>query len=137
MPECFDVAAVRHFRDGGILSERQSLENADQLFGFAAECAIKSALVTLPGCVQQGELSKPFRHKHVKELWDLVPLQGLQRRFPSLLTVLRGLQQPFADWSTDQRYGPDGAITSEVLDRHREAAKRVLGSVGLTGQRER
>jgi hypothetical protein len=137
MPECFDVAAVRHFRDGGILSERQSLDNADQLFGFAAECAIKSALVTLPGCVQQGELSNPFRHKHVKELWDLVPLLGLQRRYPGLLAVLRGLKQAFGDWSTDQRYGPDDTVTAEVLDRHREAAKRLLGSVGLTGQRGR
>ena len=136
MPECFDVAAVRHFRDGGILSERQSLENADQLFGFATECAIKSVLVTLPGCVQQGELAKKYR-EHIDQLWDLVPLQGLQRRYPGLFAVLRGLKQPFGDWSTDQRYGPDDTITAEALARHREAAKRLLGSIGLTGQRGR
>ncbi|HKH49757.1 MAG TPA: hypothetical protein VKM72_34315 [Thermoanaerobaculia bacterium] len=136
MPECFDVAALRHFRDGGLLRERQSLDNADQLFGFAAECAIKSALVTLPGCLQGGDLAQKYR-EHVDRLWDLAVLQGLQKRYPGLLVVLRGLQQPFADWSASQRYGPDGAIATEVLDRHREAAKRVLGSVGLNGQRER
>lgn len=136
MPECFDVAAVRHFRDGGLLSERQSLDNADQLFGFAAECALKSALITLPGCAQQGKLAESYR-EHVRQLWDLVPLQSLQRRYRGLFAVLRGLQQPFADWSTDQRYGPDGAVTAEALDRHREAARRVLGGVGLIGQRGR
>jgi hypothetical protein len=136
MPECFDVAAVRHFRDGSLLGERQSLDNADQLFGFAAECAIKSALVTLPGCLQGGGLVEKYR-EHVDRLWDLAALQGLQRRYPGLLAVLRGLQRPFADWSTSQRYGPDGTITAEVLDRHREAARRVLGGVRLVGQRGR
>jgi|tagenome__1003787_1003787.scaffolds.fasta_scaffold19674305_2 hypothetical protein len=136
MPECFDIAAVRHFRDGDVLSDRRSLDNADQLFGFAVECAIKSALVTLQGCLQDGDLVAKYR-EHVDRLWDLAQLQSLQRRYPSLLVVLRGLQQPFADWSTNQRYGPDGVVTIEALDRHREAAKRVLGSLGLTGQRAR
>lgn len=136
MPECFDLAAIRHFRDGGLLSEQQSLDNADQLFGFAVECAIKSALVTLPGCLQGGGLAAKYR-EHINQLWKLAPLQGLQKRYPQLVATLRGLQQPFANWSTNQRYGPDGAITAEVLDQHRAAAKRILGSVGLTGQRRR
>ena len=34
MAECFDDAAIRHFWDGELLSERWSLDNADQLFGF-------------------------------------------------------------------------------------------------------
>lgn len=136
MPECFDVAAVRHFRDGGFLSERGSLENADQLYGFAAECGIKSALVTLPGCLQAGHLSNKYR-EHVDRLWDLAALQSLHRRYRGLSAILRGLGKPFSDWSTDHRYGPDGSVTSEVLERHREAAKRILGSLGLTGQRNR
>jgi len=134
MPECFDVAAIRHFRDGGLLLDQQSLDNADQLFGFAAECAIKSALITLPGCLQDGDLAEKYR-KHVDRLWDLAALQGLQRRYPGLLVILRGLQQPFAGWSTDHRYGPDDATTPEVINSRQEAARRVLGSVGLTGAR--
>jgi len=136
VPDCFDVAAVRHFRDGGHLTDLRSLDNADQLYGFAAECAIKSALITLPGCLQDGDLVKRYR-EHVDQLWDLAALQSLQRRYPGLMAVLQGLRQPFSDWSTDQRYGPDGVVTAEVLAQHREAAKRVIGSVGLTGQRGR
>jgi hypothetical protein len=136
MPECFDMAAVRHFRDGNLLNDQQSLGNADQLFGLATECAIKSALVTLPSCLQEGNLANKYR-EHIDLLWDLATLQGLQRRFPNLLAILKGLRGSFADWSVHQRYEPDGAITTEVLNRHREVAKRILGSVGLTGQRKR
>ena len=44
MTEAYDVAATRHFRDGQLLESEDRLSNADQLFGFAAECAIKAAL---------------------------------------------------------------------------------------------
>ena len=134
MPEDYAVAATRHFRDGALLEESRRVANADQLFGFAAECAIKSALVELPGFRAGGTLA-PAYHKHVNQLWDFVPLQGIQRRYRGLVVVLKGLQKPFADWSTDQRYGPDGVVTGEAMGRHRQAAARVLGSVGLNGSR--
>ena len=89
MTECFDVAAVRHFRDGDFLREQQCLDNADQLFGFAAECAIKSALVTLPGCLQDDGLAKKYK-EHVDQLWDLAALQSLQKRYRGLSVLLEG-----------------------------------------------
>lgn len=137
MPEDYAAAAIRHFWDGDLLRENRRAPNADQLFGFAAECAIKSALVELPGCVPAGALDPAF-HRHVDELWNLAPVQGIQRRHRALVVVLRQLKQPFADWSTDQRYAPNGLVTDEALARHRQAAVRVLGSVGLSGiRRER
>lgn len=134
MTEDYPGAATRHFRDGALLEESRRVANADQLFGFAAECGIKSALVELPGFVAGGRLS-PSYHKHINELWDFVPLQGMQKRYRGLLAVLKGLHQPFADWSTDQRYEPDDVVTDGALERHRSAAKRILGSVGLSGAR--
>jgi hypothetical protein len=134
MPEDYAVAATRHFRDAVLLEESRRVENADQLFGFAAECAIKRALVDLPGFLAGGRLA-PAYHKHINQLWGFVPLQNISRRYTGLVVVLKGLQQPFADWSTDQRYGPDGVVTGEAMGRHRKAAARVLGSVGLNGIR--
>lgn len=134
MPEDYAAAATRHFRDAALLEESRRVANADQLFGFAAECAIKRALVELPGFLAGGRLD-PAYHKHVNQLWDCVPLQGIQRRYPTLMVLLKGLRQPFRDWSTDQRYGPDGVVTGEAIERHRKAAVRVLGSVGLYGTR--
>lgn len=134
MPEDFAGAAVRHFRDGALLERNRRISNADQLFGFAAECAIKSALVGLPGCADAGTLAEKY-HTHIEKLWDLAQLQSIQKRFPQLVDVLRTLKGPFADWSTHRRYEPDAAVTEDALGRHRQAAARVLGSVGLSGAR--
>ena len=134
MPEDYAVAATRHFRDAALLEESRRLANADHLFGLAAECAIKRALVELPGFRDGGRLA-PAYHKHVNHLWDSVQVQSIQKRYPGLVVVLKGLRQPFSDWSADQRYGPDGGVTGEAVGRHHRAAARILGSVGLTGTR--
>ena len=134
MLEDYAAAAIRHFRDGDLLEGNRRVANADQLFGFTAECAVKSVLVELAGFLAGGRLA-PAYYKHINQLWASVPLQSIQRRHRGLVVVLKGLPQPFADWSTDQRYGPDGVVTDDAIGRHRQAAARVLGSVGLRGTR--
>jgi hypothetical protein len=133
MPEDYTAAATRHFRDATLLEGRRCVANADHLFGLAAECAIKRALVEFPGFLAAGRLALAY-HKHVDYLWDSVPVHGIQRRYPSLVVLLKGWR-PFDDWSADQRYGPDGVVTGEAIGRHRRAAARILGSVGLYGTR--
>jgi hypothetical protein len=134
MPEDYAAAAIRHFRDAGLLEQGHRIANADQLFGFAAECAIKRVLVEFPGFAADGKLSGAY-HKHVDVLWNSVPVQSIQKRYPRLAALLRGLPQPFHDWSTANRYGPEGVTSIEAMNRHRQAAARILGSVGLTGTR--
>lgn len=134
MSEAYDAAALRHYRDGELLRDRLRIANADQLYGFAAECAIKRALVSLPGCANNGILASKYR-EHVERLWNLAQVQGIQKRYPELMTVLKYLRHPFADWSTNQRYELDDVVTEAALRRHRQAAARVLGSVGLRGTR--
>ncbi|NCO57636.1 MAG: hypothetical protein GW870_05590 [Deltaproteobacteria bacterium] len=91
MAEDYAAAATRHFRDGVLLEEGRRVANADQLFGLAAECAIKSALVGLPRFRAGDTLAPPYHKKHVNQLWDCVPLQGIQKRYPRLVVLLRGL----------------------------------------------
>ena len=55
MAEAYADAAVRHWSDAEFFKEDQRLPNADQLYGFAAECALKVALLKVPGCVSSGE----------------------------------------------------------------------------------
>lgn len=134
MPEAFPDAALRHWYDAVFLEADKRLPNADQLFGIAAECAIKSALVQLPSFAEEGTLTKHYR-EHVDVLWARVPLQGnLHKRFPNLVAVLKPGNQ-FSDWSVDQRYGSDEAIEPAAMLRHREAAKRLMGAVSLLGKR--
>lgn len=133
MAENYGIAAVRHYQDAKLLEESRRVSNADQFFGIAAECAIKSALVALPAFARDGRLH-PTHLKHIDRLWDSIPAQSLHRRYPKLVAAMQG-HSPFADWSTDQRYASDGEVTVTALKSHGRVARRILGSVGLLGTR--
>lgn len=134
MIEDYGQAALRHWRDADTLERQGHIENADQLYGLAAECAIKSALMALPGFhSDDGELISGYR-EHVNDLIGKVPLQNLQKRFPCLVIRMKA-PNPFADWHVKQRYWADGVITKPIAANHRQAAQRLLGAVGLTGSR--
>ena len=134
MAESYTEAALRHWTDGLLLERERRLSNADHLFGFAAECAIKVALTQVPGCQVGGRLHRRYL-EHVDKLWSLLPLQGIQARFPGLVAVLKA-GTPFDDWEIDQRYAADDEISEEAAARHRNAAKRLLGALGLSGVRK-
>lgn len=110
------------------------MENADQLYGFAAECAIKKALSSLPAFAKNGCLHKGYKD-HIDLLWNKAGHQSLQKAVPHLSMLLR-CANPFADWHVDQRYGGDGTVSREALNIHRDFTKRLLGAVGLNGIRK-
>jgi hypothetical protein len=51
------------------------------------------------------------------------------------MALLKKRPNPFHDWSTDHRYAKEGTVTEEASKRHQEMAKRLLGSVGISGSR--
>jgi hypothetical protein len=128
--EDYRSAAVRHFRDGNFLFEDRRFPNADQLFGLAAECGLKWALTEVPSDFKKGRTNQPLR-VHINVLWHRFPCQSLQRLFPRLAGLLASRWQPFEDWSADQRYWPEGYIDDNTCRRHQNAARRILGAVGL------
>lgn len=133
MNEKYDEAAQRHWRDAEWLSGAQRTENADQLYGLAAECAVKAVLSKLPGCSSGGELALGYR-KHIDELWDRIPLQGVAKLAPTLQSLVQA-GNPFQDWRVEQRYAGDGIVSSSSMASHRQATKRLLGACGLSGSR--
>lgn len=126
MPEVFDEAALRHYHDAELLIEQSRLANADQLYGFAAECAIKLAW---------SSRNSECPHTHINELWDKIPLQKLQKLYPALLSILKQ-PNPFVNWSVSQRYESDQIVNVQTVEGHRKSAKRILGCVGLIGGRQ-
>jgi hypothetical protein len=118
MPEDYKGAARRHWRDAELLMGSGRVGNADPLYGFATECAIKSVLRTL------GYLHDKHR-VHVDQLWSKASYQSLQHRLPGLAMILCA-QNPFQDWSVDQRYAGDDAIDAGAADHHKRFAARVL-----------
>jgi len=124
MDENFRNAARRHWNDGRTLTNCNRMDNADQLYGFAAECALKSALVVL------GLFHEQAHRKHINELWSKMQGTRFYSAFPGLAQLLVGTN-PFADWDVRQRYFEDGYITEQVLQKHEDCARRILIAAGL------
>lgn len=131
--ENYASAAVRHWKDAELLESENRVENADHHYGFAAECAIKKALVAFPAFSASGVLSAAYK-EHINVLWGKVGRQSLQRAHPNLFAILKA-SKAFSDWSVNQRYFVDGAVTSAALASHKQTAKRLLGAVNLSGER--
>jgi hypothetical protein len=133
MGENYAHAALRHWRDAQLLDQEKRLENADQLYGLAAECAIKKVLLMLPAFSNSGYLLDAYKH-HINVLWDKAKHQSIEKVAPMLPALLR-TPNPFSDWQVDQRYLPDGSTSMGKLEIHKGWTKRLLGAAGLNGVR--
>jgi hypothetical protein len=129
----YSDAAARHWNDGKYLHDAARNDNADQLFGFAAECALKSAIVGMSASKDPGEVQKGYRH-HIDELWGRAPVQQLSKNFPGLASLLKQ-PNPFVDWSVDQRYFASGTVNSEQINIHRSMTQRLFSAVHVLGIR--
>jgi hypothetical protein len=131
--ENYADAALRHWHDAQLLEEENRVENADHLYGFAAECAIKKVLAVLPVYSTAGMLEQTYK-EHVNILWGRVNYQSLQKTYPALSALLKSTN-PFSDWHVKQRYASDREISEVAMVLHKKSASRLLGSVNLNGVR--
>lgn len=131
--ENYADAALRHWRDANLLEEGNRVENADHLYGFAAECGIKKVLAVLPAFSPTGMLEVNYK-EHINILWGRVNYQSLQKSYPALSALLKSTN-PFSDWHVKQRYAADSEISKMAMELHRKSASRILGSVNLNGIR--
>ncbi len=121
MTEQYDQAALRHFQDASLLENNQRLANADQLYGLAAECALKWVW---------SQTGTPFKKEHLNKLWGQASLLS---KTPSHLSTILSQPNPFADWSVEQRYMGDSVVTQSSLDRHRKMTRLLLDVTELPG----
>jgi len=127
----FPEAALRHYEDGEILYKNNRIDNSDQLFGYSAECAIKSCL--LPRCFKNGDLDKNY-WTHINVLWNRISININSKAFPTLGGLLKN-NQPFGNWDVNNRYEKTGYINRSQCEIHRRWTVRILGSIGLLGKR--
>ena len=125
----FGEAAKRHWIDALFLRENKRLPNADQLFGFSAECALKAAMVSMGAPTKaEGDLSEKRHWQHIDALWAEFQAFAAGRRGSRVLSALAGFTvNPFLDWHASQRYGSDSFSPSgTALDRHWKACRACL-----------
>ncbi len=126
-------SARRHWEDGQILHDANRLPNADQLFGFAAECGLKAVMRALGMRLDSGGRPREKKHRrHIDGLWDVFRsfCQGRSgARYASALSA----NNPFLNWSVDQRYYKSSASCFDQVrvNEHRNGAQVVLNVVNV------
>ncbi|WP_406478458.1 hypothetical protein [Streptomyces sp. NBC_01615] len=136
----YACAAARHFHDAVYLHDDQRLPTADHLFGFAAECAVKSLLLRFTTEVSmtngKGQPSdkpwwyNPDKNKmewlgHIDHVLQTVSLLTHGRNSPELLQAMDRLSD-FASWNVADRYTDGTTVEASVVACRREAATLVL-----------
>lgn len=124
-------AAVRHYVDGDTLRNVLRHPNADQLYGLAAECALKAVMVGLGMQITKKGAPRDHAHKvHMPELWMAFQSFAEGRLASRYLEPLAHLN-PFDDWRVDQRYWASSAIGAARASDHRAAAVMCRESMEL------
>lgn len=124
----FTEAAGRHATDARSLDAARRIANANHLWGFAAECALKAVLRAIDGptLFTSDGMPKPPYKSHIDKLWPEV-LTFLSGRSEAYLTSLLPATNPFARWSVHGRYAADADAPDTVLHAvHQRGAEFCL-----------
>lgn len=127
----FPAAAKRHFRDATLLEVNGHIANAAQLYGFTAECGLKSLVVGL-GCAVDTDgsplrNSTPNFRKHIDLLaHEIIHINTwASGRAGAKYTAMIPTISSFSSWSVDHRYWRETAIPSNLPDWKR-AAQEIM-----------
>ncbi len=125
-PADFGDAHRRHWEDAELLRDKNRWANADQLYGFSAECGLKAVMQVLGMHVddETGAPAERQHQKHVHELWPIFK-SFAQRRDGASFAAMLPDGEPFEDWSHHDRYATRKHFRPAGVEAHREAAARV------------
>ncbi|MBF0336645.1 MAG: SAM-dependent methyltransferase [Nitrospirae bacterium] len=126
MPLDYRDAAQRHYEDAEYLLADARLANADHLFGFSAECALKAVMLSLGMQFKQNKIPVEEKYRvHINNLWDEFRDFANNRNGAHYVSMLPGGSNPFATWDVSQRYDHRSDIIETIVGNHRQAAKIV------------
>ena len=125
-PADYTDAQERHWGDAEHLFTARRWANADQLYGFSAECGLKSLMQNLGMRVRAADgAPRERRHRvHIEELWNVFDQFAAQRGASTLRARLPD-GDPFSDWSHHNRYASRGHFAEAYVEPHRKAALGV------------
>lgn len=130
----FADAHSRHWEDAELLRDNGRWANADQLYGFSAECGLKAVMLALGMDVHPTTGAPKGQHKqHLPRIWPVFEEFAGGRDGERYLRLLPG-DIPFADWSTDDRYANRTHFRETDVSPHRQAAHAIRGMVESLAQ---
>ena len=128
-PADYNDAHCRHWQDAELLRVHRRWANADQLYGFSAECGLKAVMQALGMPVDDTGRPQADEHrKHVQALWPVFLSFAVENDGAHFATLLP-VTNPFGDWSHHDRYAASRHFGSDRVEVHREAALRVCEMV--------
>ncbi|MBF0097621.1 MAG: SAM-dependent methyltransferase [Magnetococcales bacterium] len=118
----FKGAFARHQDDADLLYRHMRWENADQLYGLAAECGLKFLMQAF-GMELEGNAPKLKEdRRHINELWGRYEHYQQGRPIYALSS-----EDPFQNWNVSQRYCVDASFDQARVDPHRAGACEIAG----------
>ena len=125
MPPDFADAHERHWQDANVLLSDGRLANADQLYGFSAECGLK-ALMAVFGMEMNAE--GPAHKKDRMHINRLLPRYESYRgnsQHMSAAAYRIASEAAFDDWDASQRYAHSAGFAQSRVDAHAQAAGAI------------
>ena len=124
-PADFTDAHRRHWSDAQLLFNHARWANADQLYGFSAECGLKAVMKALGMPVKTTGIPEEREHrKHIQEGWPTFAT-FVQGRGGARYLGMLSAGTPFADWSHHNRYANRTHFPQPDVRAHRKAARQV------------
>lgn len=120
-------AHSRHLEDADCLYTDGRLANADQLYGYSAECGLKLLMYKFdPGnywdSVRDWPSSRVDR-VHANGTWDRFEAYRSGYVDGSKYTI--AAENPFHNWDVSNRYASKGNFNAAYVDPHKSAAHSV------------
>ncbi|TQE99807.1 MAG: SAM-dependent methyltransferase [Spiribacter salinus] len=125
LPTDYLDAHQRHWSDAEHLLADSRLPNADQLFGFSAECGLKRLMLVFGMKVDPSTDSpeKGKDRKHVDRIWSR--FETYRSGHPAGAKYTLPTTNSFSDWSASQRYAEGASIALPRVQAHQSAAQKV------------
>lgn len=124
----FVDASFRHWDDAELLFDDDRWANADQLYGYSAECGLKAVMKHLGMPVDTDGVPDWKYRKHVQDIWQIFENFVAGKSGQRYLCRLPD-DDPFADWSHHDRYAHRQHFDRAGAERHREAAQEIRDMV--------
>ncbi|MDR3343642.1 MAG: hypothetical protein LBT14_12850 [Treponema sp.] len=131
----FYDAYKRHLEDAEYLYQDSRWANADQLYGYSAECGLK-CLMQRFGMQLDARTGMPPNEGrgHIDEIW--IKYETYRAGIGATGYTLPG-ENPFDNWNISQRYANKSNFSQAIVDLHRlgvETVKQLVNKAILEGR---
>ena len=126
----FRVAHERHWDDAETLRASTRWANADHLYGFAAECGLKRLMQAFGMPLDHsGSPAGQQDRVHADKAWERYDAYRSGRH--SAPAYALPAQNPFSNWSADQRYANQSEFNEIHVSEHRAGTLAIREKLRL------